>query len=819
MPARVAADDGLVTPHRTFCAPHGRGRALTLLLGAALATLLLAPALAGAVVVESEPGGVKAGVQPHSILLFPGATFEPGKPLYPQDPAYPEKFANPTGAPVVSSSRVYAIYWDPTDSYHGDWQSLIDTFFHDMGAESGSRAGVFSVDSQYTDRAGQHASYNTTFAGTVTDTEPYPSATCVDPQPLTGMVWPGHEPAQIACLTDKQIRGQLQAFINQHHLSMGMKTIFYVLTPPGVTVCLNETGGANGRCSDYEDGAVESYEDSFCSYHSFINPDKAPEGDASTVLYSVIPWSAGDYADGHLRETLMPSGYLCQDGGFDPGSKPVIEQKEHVKVSAKEEEEKRLQEEEKKRASAEEEETNKQTIYEESYKKGTISEEEFNEKVEELAEHRKEREAKEKAEEIKAAKAEKEAQEKREKLEGPHIEEPHQTPCPTSDGYCDMALADVIVNQVAVEQQNTITDPLLDGWQDPVGNEATDECRNWFASTGITGSSTAVEETFAGTLVNQVLNGGSYYLNDAFSLSALKLPYPGVPCLPGDKLVPQFTAPNPVNAEEIVGFDGMESDIALGAGTSYNAKGEPTPTYATYTWNFGDGSLPVTGYAPGQAPGNPPATLCEAPWLAPCAASTFHSYKYGGTYEVTLSVTDVGGNTATTSQTITVIGPPPPTPPVPPATSPATSGGAGGPGSAGAGSSSLPAPVATAAAVSSSIKQVARKGLMVRYSVNEQVTGRFEVLLNAATAHRLGISGPAAANLPAGFPKSLVIGRALLTTLKGGHNSVRIKLSKSNARHLRRARTVTLTLRMIVRNASAQNPLFTTVSSSVVLHR
>ncbi|MFI5005049.1 MAG: hypothetical protein ACHQE6_08540, partial [Solirubrobacterales bacterium] len=158
----------------------------------------------------------------------------------------------------------------------------------------------------------------------------------------------------------------------------------------------------------------------------------------------------------------------------------------------------------------------------------------------------------------------------------------------------------------------------------------------------------------------------------------------------------------------------------------------------------------------------------------------------------------------------------PPGPPTPSAGG-AGSGGAGG-AAGSAGSLILPQPVATALAVSSSLKRVARTGLLVRYSVNEQVAGRFEVLLNAATAHRMGISGPAATNLPAGFPKSLVIGHALLVTTKAGRSSVRIKFSKNTAKHLRRAHRVTLTLRLTVRNASPQNPLFTTVSSNVVLH-
>jgi hypothetical protein len=761
MPAPPAADEGQVTPHRISGRLH-RGRALAPLLGAVLAALLLLPAGAGAVVVESEPGGVKAGVQPDSILLFPGATLKQGKPLYAEVPAYPEKFANPSGAPVVSSSHVYAIYWDPTDSYHGDWQNLIDTFFHNMGAESGSNLGVFSVDSQYTDRIGRHASYNTTFMGAVTDTEPYPAPTCVDPQPLIGTIWPGHEPAQITCLTDRQIRTQLQAFINEHFLAMGMKTIFYLLTPPGVTVCLNEAGGTKGRCSDFKEESVEGYEHSFCSYHSYINPNNAPEGDASTVLYSVIPWSAGNAGDGHLSETPMVPGYICQDGGFNPASKPIEQEEKAKEQSAKEIEE---------------------------FEKAT---------EEEKAKKTKERER-----------------------EGPHQQEPNQPVTEVGpDGYFDTGLADLIVNQIAVEQQNTVTDPLLNAWQDTAGNEATDECRNWFASTKISGSVTATETAGAGTLSNQTLAGGNYYLNDAFNLAALKLPYPGVPCLPGIRVIPQFTAPNPVKSEEIVGFDGMESDISLGAGTAYNAAGAPTPTYAVYTWNFGDGSPPVTGYAPGQAPGNPPALLCAAPWLAPCAGSTFHSYKYGGTYEATLSVTDVGGNTATTSQKIVVVGPPPP-PVVTPGKETPGSGGSGS-GSGGSGSvphGALPAPAVAEMPLASSLKQVARSGLLVRYTVNEQVTGRIEVLMEAAAAHRLGITGPAATGLPAGTPASIVIGRALVTTLKGGGSSVRIKLSKSAAKHLKRAHKVTLTVRMIVRNASPEAPLSTTVSSSVLLHR
>jgi len=108
---------------------------------------------------------------------------------------------------------------------------------------------------------------------------------------------------------------------------------------------------------------------------------------------------------------------------------------------------------------------------------------------------------------------------------------------------------------------------------------------------------------------------------------------------------------------------------------------------------------------------------------------------------------------------------------------------------------------------------------LVNYSVNEQVAGHFEVLLDSQAAHRLGIKGRKAVGLPAGSPQSLIIGQAILVTTKGGHSSVRIKFSKRTTARLSHVRKVTLLLRLVVRNSATQNPQSTTVLSPVVLHR
>ncbi len=766
--------------------------------------LLFADPPAGAFVTTVE--GTNVGLQPRSTLVFDGnLRFDPT--VEPEVMPSPEEFANEHGNPIVSASRVYAIYWDPTDHYHGDWQHVIDVFLQSMGAASGTLGNVFAVDAQYTDKANQHAVSKSTFQGAYTDTDSYPPSGCKDPQlldardlvgPEVGKNKRGEPLYSEVCLTNLQIQKELETFIAQHSLQKGMETIFYLLTPPAVTVCLDE-GGPSGHCSDFvgtiaeaevnerakreaeekeepyvEPASFKSYKNSFCSYHSAIDASNSSGGE-NTILYAAIPWTAGGLGDVHLIESDQTSAYDCQDGGYDPSSKPAEKHEEKKEKTAKEIEE------------------NKNKTLEQQR---------------EIAEA--------------------------EKLEGPHPQEPNQVKCPSPDGGCDTGLADLIVNQIAVEQQNIVTDPLLNAWQDPKGNEATDECRDFFASI-LGGNVGAQEGSDAGTLFNQALAGNDYYLNDAFNSAAFKLPYPGVHCLPGVSLLPQFTAPNPVNAGEIVGFDGMESDISLGADTVFSPTGEPHTGYATYAWNFGDGSAPVVGYAPGaplvNSPGVSPCGAAQ--WEAPCAASAYHSYKYGGTYEVTLTVTDVGGNVASVKEPITVVGPPEPTPeptpaptPTPaPAPSTTTPGGSGSSGSSGGSggtgttpTTSTPPPVLGASVTSKSLKKALSSGLPVRYTTNEQVAGNIEVLLESSTAKRLGIKGATATGLPAGTPKSIIVGTAVLVTTKAGQGTIRVKFTSRAAARLKHVHKLKVTLRLFARNASRQSPQTTTMLSTVVLN-
>jgi hypothetical protein len=170
---------------------------------------------------------------------------------------------------------------------------------------------------------------------------------------------------------------------------------------------------------------------------------------------------------------------------------------------------------------------------------------------------------------------------------------------------------------------------------------------------------------------------------------------------------------------------------------------------------------------------------------------------------------------------VTVIGPAPPSPPPhkeetaggTPAVSPAgTTNGSSTP------VTGAPAKVtATQSVAPQSLAAALRGGIVVRYSVSEQVAGRFEVLLASSLAKKLGIHGTPASGLAKGTPAQTVIAKAILVTTKGGHSTYKIKFSKATAARLRKVGKVTLMIRLVVHNA--KSPTTTTVLNTVKLSR
>jgi hypothetical protein len=651
--------------------------------------------------------------------------------------------------PIIRSSDSYAVYWDPFEIYNSEWMRLIDQYFQNVGSASGTLGDVFSLNAQYGETGYSnsptapaaakeaHPSNQSTFRGAYTITAPYPATECT-------------EAAKVACVTDTEIQHMLKEAIKSGALPGATGTVpgaastpvYYVLTPPGVTVCTGS--GSPSTCSyskKLEEEASEikagtlhhAAETGICGYHSWT------EGEHGTpIVYAVQPWIAGDaglYVEEWvpLKTSETSADVLaCQDDSV--------------------------------------------------------------------------------------------------------LEEPNQLSGLNSFANYGAGLADVIVNGLSIEQNNIVVDPLLNGWyQTATEAEQGDACQRDFGPPP-TSPPSPNPQTHAANLSSEGIDGGAYYVQWAYNSSGFTTGKGGGGCWSGTALEPHFTAPNPVNAGDVAGFDAEESSITLDANTTGLPADEPYVA-PIYKWEFGDGTKTVEGVSD---------------------ASEFHAYKCPGTYSATLTVTDGGGNVNSTTQAITVdkdgIG----ESGCEEAGGGKGSGGSGsggsgsggsssGSGSSGSGSSGssasststtsssstatgsatpgvtakppVPNPVAAAATVSKSLSQVLRSGLVVRYSVNEQVAGRFEVLLASSIAKRIGLHGAPVTGLPQGTAPQIVIAKAILVTTKGGRSTIKIVFGKTTAARLRRLGKVSLMLRLIVRNASSQSPTSTTVISTVNLGR
>jgi len=383
---------------------------------------------------------------------------------------------------------------------------------------------------------------------------------------------------------------------------------------------------------------------------------------------------------------------------------------------------------------------------------------------------------------------------------------PPRTGCQDGKGLelPNKTLADVIVNEVAAEQVATVTDPLLTGWHDTGGelNEAPDKCRNSFTG-GL--FQLAPPEDF-----NQFIAGVKYYVNNEFDQAALYDGFPGEPCLNEVRQEPRFTSPNPVHSGDLVTFNASQSVVDLGV--------------AKYNWSFGDGTstevncegrVPTSGFIPAKCNGSSGIGNPNS------VASVVHHYTYGGVYDVTLTLIDDGGNPASVTHEVTVSGPAPPSPSSGAATSSSGTGSSSSSSSSGSSNNTAKPPpakvLATQSIVSRSLSSVAKGGLVIRYSVSEQVAGRFEVLLASSIAHKLGLKGASAAGLAEGTPAQTIIAKAVLVTTKGGRGTYKIKFSKATASRLRKLPKVSLMIRMVVHNAAS--PAVTTVLDTVNLAR
>ena len=230
----------------------GRSRfgALGCLVVVLLGTVVLPGVLPTSAANAAAPPGKVFGLVPAQAALG-GA--HPAAPL-----ATPGKLTYHNG-PVMRTNTTYAIYWIPAGySVSANYQTVINGFFHNVSAASGSATNVYASDTQYYDGTG-YVAYSSTFAGAVVDTTAFPVSGCAVPSGL------------LACLTDAQLQTEITAVMAAHGWTAGSTKAFFLFTPKNVTSCI---------------GADCAYV-AFCAYHSWIGSG------ASATIYANQPYAGG----------------------------------------------------------------------------------------------------------------------------------------------------------------------------------------------------------------------------------------------------------------------------------------------------------------------------------------------------------------------------------------------------------------------------------------------------------------------------------------------------------------------------------------------
>jgi hypothetical protein len=178
------------------------------------------------------------------------------------------------GGPVMTANTDYALYWDPAGAPElpAGYEAGINRWFGDLAHDSGGLLNTDSVLAQYGQEGGGTAEYDVHFGGALIDTDPYPADGCS---------------AAPTCLTDAQLRSEIEGYAEAHELPVDLQHEYFLLTPAGIESCAEAAGHS---CSD---GASHA---KYCAYHSFIQTG------SGVLVYAVDPWVQGlncDFGEEH----------------------------------------------------------------------------------------------------------------------------------------------------------------------------------------------------------------------------------------------------------------------------------------------------------------------------------------------------------------------------------------------------------------------------------------------------------------------------------------------------------------------------------------
>jgi hypothetical protein len=225
------------------------------------------------------------------------------------------------GGPVMHSSRVYTIFWQPSPlpskvsafQASPSYQTTVNDYFQGVAHDDGLLGNVFSVATQYYDLSGpagarsyidyavQHESTDT-----YTDPEKFPPNSCTDKSDLN------EAESLPVCLSAEQLATEIAKVIVSQGWTAGGSSIFLLYTPPGVGSCFK----AGESSTVVTDSCAYTGEHGYCAYHSYFAATGLPE-----VIFANLPYGATPNCDNQAR----PAGGSSAGPVIDSGSHEHIE--------------------------------------------------------------------------------------------------------------------------------------------------------------------------------------------------------------------------------------------------------------------------------------------------------------------------------------------------------------------------------------------------------------------------------------------------------------------------------------------------------------
>jgi hypothetical protein len=258
---------------------------------------IAAAALMGAATAKSDAPSIPFHARIGNILgMIPpiGETAKNGA-ISNSAPASGSLYYN--GGPVMTTSNVYAIYWQPSGYQLPDgYAANMNGYFKDLQATNGKNTNTYDNATQYYQQQGgstQYVQEKTTFAGSTIDTEPLPAldpVNCPD-TPVAAANGVGNPPSTTAgCVTDQQVQQEISTVIKQKGWPTNNNTEFFMFTAPNIGTCFPATVTEEQNGVQTTVTAPLCSFSYFCAYHSAyfdstVNPN-------NQIIYSNMPYAA-----------------------------------------------------------------------------------------------------------------------------------------------------------------------------------------------------------------------------------------------------------------------------------------------------------------------------------------------------------------------------------------------------------------------------------------------------------------------------------------------------------------------------------------------